>query len=94
MTEPELGRKPLAIQRILSENVGNTRPRSYNRVTSMEVKSENLYDKENGEDGQDHPDEETTETDWCPEAGAMSSTMAVPSLSTPRFFSMSSSNMS
>ena len=36
MTEPELGRKPLAIQRILSENVGNTRPRSYNRVTTME----------------------------------------------------------
>lgn len=93
MTEPELGRKPLAIQRILSENVGNTRPRSYNRVTTME-KSENLYDKENGEDGQEQQDEETTETDWCPEAGAMSSTMAVSALSTPRFFSMSSSNMS
>ena len=93
MTEPELGRKPLAIQRILSENVGNTRQRPQGRVTTME-KSENLYDKENGEDGQDQQDEETTETDWCPEAGAMSSTMAVSALSTPRFFSMSASNMS
>ena len=94
MTEPELGRKPLAIQRILSENVGNSRPRSYGRLTSLEVKSENISDKENGEDGQDPPDEETTEADWCPEAGAMSSTMAVSALSTPRFFSMSGSNMS
>lgn len=94
MTEPELGRKPLAIQRILSENVGNTRPRSYSRVATMEGKSENLYDKENGEDGQEQQDEETTETDWCPEAAAMSSTMAVSALSTPKFFSMSGSNMS
>ena len=37
MTEPELGRKPLAIQRILSENVGNSRPRSYGRLASLEV---------------------------------------------------------
>ena len=94
MTEPQLGRKPLAIQRILSENVGNTRPRSYSRVATMEGKSENLYDKENGEEGQEQQDEETTETDWCPEAAAMSSTMAVSALSTPKFFSMSGSNMS
>ena len=94
MTEPQLGRKPLAIQRILSENVGNTRPRSYSRVATMEGKSENLYDKENGEEGQEQQDEETTETDWCPEAAAMPSTMAVSALSTPKFFSMSGSNMS
>ena len=94
MTEPELGRKPLAIQRILSENVGNTRPRSYGRLASLEVKSENISDKENGEEGEDPQEEETTETDWCPEAAAMSSTMAVSALSTPRFFSMSGSNMS
>ena len=37
MAEPELGRKPLAIQRILSENVGNTRPRSYGRLATLET---------------------------------------------------------
>ena len=90
MAEPEFGRKPLAIQRILSENVGSCRVKSQSRVT-VEGKSD-YQDKENGED-QDQ-DEEAQETDWCPEAAAMSSTMAVSTLSTPRFFSMSSSNMS
>ena len=94
MAEPELGRKPLAIQRILSENVGNTRPRSYGRLATLEVKSENISDKENGEEGEEQQEAETTETDWCPEAAAMSSTMAVSALSTPRFFSLSGSNMS
>ena len=89
MAEPELGRKPLPIQRILSENVGS-RAKSQAK-TVMDVKTESC-DKENGEE----PDqeEETAESDWCPEAAAMSSTMAVSSLSTPRFFSMSNSNMS
>jgi len=90
MTEPELGRKPLAIQRILSENVGSSRAKTQPRL-AMDVKCEG-YDKENGSEGEQ--EDESTETDWCPEAAAMSSTMAVSALSTPRFFSMSTSNMS
>ena len=92
MTEPELGRKPLPLQRILNENVGNSRLKSHSRVV-MDVKSE-VDDKENGEESEDPQEEETADPDWCPEAGAMSSTMAVSAISTPRFFSLSGSNMS
>ena len=92
MGEPELGRKPLPIQRILSENVGSGRVKSQSRLV-MDLKSEG-HDKENGEELEQEQEEETAESDWCPEAAAMSSTMAVSTLSTPRFFSMSTSNMS
>ena len=84
MGEPELGRKPLPIQRILSENVGSGRVKSQSRLV-MDLKSEG-HDKENGEEQEQEQEqeEETAESDWCPEAAAMSSTMAVSTLSTPR----------
>ena len=49
MGEPELGRKPLPIQRILSENVGSGRVKSQSRLV-MDLKPEG-HDKENGEEG-------------------------------------------
>ena len=96
----EFGRKPLPLQRILSENVQSSN-RLKMQPSKTELKCHNNRDKENSKDmsaddsesGHNTPDD-TVDTDWCPETAAMSSTMALGSLSTPRFFPISSSNVS
>ena len=101
MTEnSEFGRKPLPLQRILSENVQSSNRLKINSKPELKCHSK---DKENSkeivEDGDcasmmpNTPDD-TVDTEWCPETGAMSSTMALGTLSTPRFFPISSSNVS
>jgi len=101
MTEnSEFGRKPLPLQRILSENVQSSNRLKINSKPDLKCHSK---DKENSkeivEDGDcasmmpNTPDD-TVDTEWCPETGAMSSTMALGTLSTPRFFPISSSNVS
>ena len=97
----EFGRKPLQLQRILTENVQNP-----NRLkTKVELKCHGRNgEKENSSVDDEHLSEEpgvtstpddTVDHDWCPETSAMASTMAVgSSLSTPRFFPASSSNVS
>ena len=95
----EFGRKPYPLQRILSENVQSsnrlkTQSKSDHKCLARE--KENSKDagvEENNESGPSTPND-TVDNDWCPETAAMSSTMAVGSLSTPRFFPISSSNVS
>lgn len=98
MTEnSEFGRKPLPLQRILSENV-----QSSSRLKSQlkpELKchgkeKENSKDSlEETESGGNTPDD-TEDTDWGPDTAPLSSTMAVGTISTPMFFPITSSNMS
>ena len=100
MTEnSEFGRKPLPIQRILSENV-----QSSSRLKSgskPELKCQISRDKENSKDGAEETEgshstpDDTVDNDWGPEAAPLSSTMALGANSTPNFFSgPTSSNVS
>ena len=91
----EFGRKPLQLQRILSENVQSSKLKN---VSKIELKCHNRREKENSSgdvvDDVDNVDD-TVDHEWSPETAAMSSTMATGSaLSTPRFFQTSSSNVS
>ena len=100
MTENcEFGRKPLPLQRILSENV-----QSSSRLklgSKPELKSQSSQEKENSKDELEETEashrtpDDTVDTDWGPGAQPLSSTMALGALSTPNFFPFpTSSNVS
>ena len=100
MTENcEFGRKPLPLQRILSENV-----QSSSRLKSgskPELKCQMSQEKENSKEELEEAEachrtpDDTVDTDWGPGAAPLSSTMALGALSTPNFFPFpTSSNVS